>query len=237
MIKRHLLLAAVAALPLAPASAASFFSADLGAVNSSGVTGTINFALDGDELSVNLQAQGVADGYHFLHIHGLEVGGVPVDTTPPPPPVPPNGDTNNNGVLSTNEAKAGIGNVILSLAPHTPGTSGELVGVYSSGGTLSFSYSYDLASGILEPGYTIDDLLPLDYRVFDMHGGIVPAGATPDGTTMAPGMFDPNLPVAAGAIAAVDAAAVPEPAAWMTMIAGFGIVGGTMRRRRLALAA
>lgn len=27
-------------------------------------------------------------------------------------------------------------------------------------------------------------------------------------------------------------AAVPEPAAWLTMIAGFGVVGGTLRRRR-----
>ena len=29
------------------------------------------------------------------------------------------------------------------------------------------------------------------------------------------------------------AAAVPEPAAWALMLAGFGIVGGAMRRRRV----
>jgi hypothetical protein len=32
-------------------------------------------------------------------------------------------------------------------------------------------------------------------------------------------------------------ATVPEPASWALMIAGFGLVGGMMRRQRRALAA
>ncbi len=37
-----------------------------------------------------------------------------------------------------------------------------------------------------------------------------------------------NTPILAGAVAA----AVPEPATWLMMIAGFGIVGGSLRARR-----
>lgn len=35
----------------------------------------------------------------------------------------------------------------------------------------------------------------------------------------------------------IDVGIVPEPASWTMMIAGFGLVGGTMRRRTAALAA
>jgi hypothetical protein len=34
----------------------------------------------------------------------------------------------------------------------------------------------------------------------------------------------------------VKLGAVPEPAAWMTMLAGFGIIGAAMRRRRPTVA-
>ncbi|NJC09317.1 PEPxxWA-CTERM sorting domain-containing protein [Polymorphobacter fuscus] len=39
-----------------------------------------------------------------------------------------------------------------------------------------------------------------------------------------------------GEIVLASAGAVPEPAAWAMMIAGFGLVGGTMRQRRTAVA-
>ena len=220
----------VFAMLIAPmqVQAATVFRADLAQVNFSGVSGFINFVLDGNMLNVDLEAAGLADGVHFLHIHGLDsASGAPIDTAAPPPPAPPNGDIDGNGVVVTGETKAAIGGVILSLAPHTPGVSGELVGVNSTGGTLSFRGSYDLTQNIYEPGYSMTDLLPLDFRVFDLHGGIVPAGIVFNGSTTAPGSYDPNLPVAAGAIAAV-----PEPATWAMMIGGVGMVGGMMRRRR-----
>ena len=31
-------------------------------------------------------------------------------------------------------------------------------------------------------------------------------------------------------------AAVPEPASWAMLVAGFGVMGGTLRRRRAAVA-
>ena len=138
-------------------------------------------------------------------------------------------------VVSTPEAKAAVGNVILSLAPHPLGTQGEFVGVDSGGGRLSFKQTYDLGQDVYEPGYGKADLLPLDYRVFDLHGGIVPLGTRPDGVTGAPGTFDANLPIGAGKIIALgNTPAVPEPAAWATMAAGFAVVGAGLRRRRPA---
>ncbi len=221
--------AALLAAPLAAQAAPITYQAALDATNSSGVTGAITFTVDGTTLTASLVATGLADGVHFLHIHGKDFApGVPVNTFPPPPPVPPNGDANGDGVVNTPEAKAGVGDVILSLAPHAPGTKAELTGVSSTGGTLTFSASYDLTQNIYEPGFTSADLLPLDFRVFDMHGGIVPLTARPaDGITGAPGTFDVNLPIAAGKILAV-----PEPAALAVL--GVGLLGLAAVRRRAA---
>ena len=187
-------------------------------------------------MTASLAATGLADGAHFLNIHGKDFApGVPVNTfpplpplpplpPPPPPPVPPNGDANGDGVVNAAEAKTVIGGVILSLAPHAPGTKAEFIGVNSTGGTLTFNATYNLAQNIYEPGFTSADLLPLDFRVFDMHGGIVPATARPaDGITGAPGTFDPDLPTAAGKILA---ASEPEP------MPGVGLLGLAAARPR-----
>ena len=228
--------ASVAALALMlPLHAfATVYTGTLVPTNSSGVGGTITFDLENNLLTATLVATGLADGVHYLHIHGLDnAAGSPINTVPPPPPVPPNGDANADGVVDSAEAKSAIGGVILSLAPHAAGTSAETLGVNSIGGLLSFSGTYDLSTNIYEPGYTEAQLLPLDFRVFDMHGGIVPLTASPadqnipapNGSTGAPGTFDPNLPIAAAKIMAV-----PEPASILLLtVSLLGVVG--LRRR------
>ena len=90
-----------------------------------------------------------------------------------------------------------------------------------------------MSTNIYEPGYTEAQLLPLDFRVFDMHGGIVPLTASPadqnilppNGSTGTPGTFDPNLPIAAAKIMAV-----PEPASILLLtVSPLGVIG--LRRR------
>ena len=218
-------------LAAAPAALAapSTYAAKLDPTNSSGVGGAITFTLDITLLTANLVATGLVDGVNILHIHGLDSApGVPVNTIPPPTPVPPNGDTNKDGVVNTQEAKAAVGLVLLSLAPHTPGTQAEFVGVTSTGGTLAYSVTFDLAQNVFKPGFTIAGLLPLNFRVFDMHGGIVLLTSNPmDGITGRPGRYDVNLPIAAGKILATS---MPEPASFAALSLGlFGL--GIIRRR------
>lgn len=210
-------------LPAGASAAPLLYEAALDPANGSGVTGTARFSLDGSTLSFNLVANNVVAGQpHLLHVHGLDISpGVPLDTPAPPPPVPPNGDLNNDGVVTTPEAVSQIGPVILSLAPHDPGTKAELLGVTAATTTLVYNAVFDLGQNVTEPGFTTADLLPLDFRVFDMHGGFALAGPTA-------GTYDPNLPVAAGAIRPV---AVPEPASMTLMLTGVLGLGLAYRRR------
>ena len=211
-------------VPAAASAAPVLYEAVLAPANNSGVTGTASFSLDGDILSFSLVANNVvANQPHLLHVHGKDIApSVPLDTPAPPPPVPPNGDLDNNGVVTTPEAIAQIGPVILSLAQHAPGTKAELLGVTAAATTLIYNATFDLSQNVTEPGFTRADLLPLDFRVFDMHGGFIPSGA-------GAGTYDVNLPVAAGAIQLV---AVPEPASMTLMLSGILGLGVAHRRRK-----
>jgi hypothetical protein len=62
-------------------------------------------------------------------------------------------------------------------------------------------------------------------------GGPPPPGGGPSGDGGSGG-----LQSGGGSLSGGDPAPVPEPAAWVTMIAGFGLAGAALRRRRAAVA-
>ncbi len=248
---RFKLLAATAsvAAPLAAQAVPVRYVAPLVPANGNPVAGVVGSTLDGTVLTSRVTATGLQGPQQLPHIRSrFDAAGNPVDTGPPPPPVPPNGNVNlRDGVVNPLEAKSAIGPVILSLVLHGEGVQAELLPADSAGGTLVYLSVFDLSLASFEPipdpsdknrvdivppatdpRFTLAALLPLDFRVFDMHGGAAPVTASPTdfliprplGSTSPPGAFDLNLPAASGVIAP---AAVPGPAA--LGVVGLGLLG------------
>lgn len=71
---------------------------------------------------------------------------------------------------------------------------------------------------------------------FTQFSGPTIFGGTTALPTFAPGVFRLNNPFFGGpatlTISQIASGAVPEPASWTMLIAGFGLVGATMRRRK-----
>ncbi|MDP1027228.1 PEPxxWA-CTERM sorting domain-containing protein [Sphingomonas sp. KR1UV-12] len=121
---------------------------------------------------------------------------------------------------------------IASLGGNTP--AGNLRGGESSSTITTSGCSNGLPNAgtiTLQPGQQILTVAALQLPV--NRGGF--ADATHTFTTM----LDPTLPesVRANLIEKLvpSIAAVPEPKSWMLMIAGFGLIGGMLRRRRATL--
>src|SRR4051812_18715252 len=113
--KLSALAAAVAALAPAVIAAAApvNFKATFATANNSGVTGTAQLSLDGNALTVSIQANGLEPGQvHAQHIHGFADGRPSVL---PPPVLTPQIDTNQNGLLDDPEAEALVGPPLVTL--------------------------------------------------------------------------------------------------------------------------
>ncbi|MFA9460325.1 hypothetical protein [Thiohalorhabdus methylotrophus] len=98
------------------------YSADLQPLNDSGVNGSANMNLDGDSLSVDIDASGLEENQtHPQHIHGLfDDSGNPTDST-----IPEMGDdTDGDGFIELEEGAASYGPVILPLTT-TQGQNGQ----------------------------------------------------------------------------------------------------------------
>lgn len=130
-------------------------------------------------------------------------------------------------------------------------------GVSSGFDTATNTATYSLTSGTINAyGFLIQTLAPTtltvqfspDGSVGTVLGTLVSAGPTPRPPGF-PGSGDIDFTPANGAIisgtytrtgpdadglfnGSIVLAAVPEPASWAMMIAGFGLIGGTMRRTR-----
>lgn len=168
--------------------------ATLNALNGSGVQGTVTAAIEGNLLTVRVQASGLEPNqFHPMHIHGL-IGpnGEPLDSTPPTSAL----DTDHDGFIEQAEATPATGPVVVTLT--------DANGAFpraSASGTIDVTTRYDLPTFQPTPqGTDVADIFPLGQRVVELHGDSVAAGqgAGTFGEVNGSGGYKGNLPVAVG---------------------------------------
>lgn len=230
-----LALAAALLIPALASAATTHYKANFTTLNDSGVTGYANLKLDGNMLTVHINASGLMPNeVHPQHIHGLlDASGNPIDSTTPTLAVdnPANGG-NGDGVIELGEGATTYGPILIPL---TSPPGGALSGFPTApAGTIDFTQTYDLTdSSIYNAGFDESDLFPLTFREIVLHGLDVPIDLTDNGVSYTMGQYDPTLPIASGEIMAVTS--VPEPSSIFDMLAGLGLMLGLVGfgRRRL----
>lgn len=210
------------------------FVADLLPLNNSGVSGRADLTLDGNLLTVRIQASGlVPDMPHPQHIHGRfsnGTSGTPIDSFSPTVV----NDTDGDGFVEVAEGQAAYGPIILPLSSPPASDAASQMFPTAPGGMIDFTETYDLSDDSLffDPVNMLDfqgsDLLPLDLREIVLHGLTLADGqGSGPGEADGTGGYKPTLPVASGVIRAV-----PEPAT-LGML-GVGVLGllayGSRRR-------
>ena len=199
----------------APAHAAPIlYQANLTPLSGSGVSGVANLSLDGNMLTVNINASGLTPNQvHIQHIHGrFDAAGNPADSVTPTLAQDMDGD----GFIELAEGLPAYGPIILNL--DSPSGSGNFP--TAPNGVVNFTHTYDLANSLsFVGGFSRNDLLPLDLREIVLHGRLLDSGTGlgfgPGEANGIPG-YKLELPVASGEIQLVS---VPEPAS----IALFGV--------------
>lgn len=223
------LLVSAFTLPSAAALASTSYSAILDPLNNSGVHGIVNMTLDGNMLKVNLLATGLEpDQLHVAHIHGrLDENNMPVDSTVPTLAQ----DTDGDGFIELVEGLTTYGPVLLQLT-NPPGniTSGFST---APDGQINYFETFDLSQqSDFGTSFSKDQLLPLDLREIVIHGMTVGnIGAGTAGEVDGIAGFKPVLPVASGSIFMVPSP-IPEPETYAMFLAGLGLVGFMVRRRK-----
>lgn len=110
-----------------------------------------------------------------------------------------------------------------------------------SGGTSLGSYTLTAANNTAMPSFTVQlgqsfvDQYNASISAADQRVALGAALTTVTGTTPSQSFWFGSGGGTASFLS-VQVAAVPEPAAWTLMIAGFGAVGGALRRRRRTVA-
>lgn len=222
--------AAAAILTAASPAISAQYVANFTTLNNSGVTGSATLDLDqmAQTLTVTFNVSGLdPNGGHVAHIHGLFTpSGQPANSKTPTLAQ----DTDGDGFIEVAEGATTYGDILLPL-----GDIGS-----SSNGVSTFSMTYDLSDqSIFNANYDADDLFPLQLREVVIHGLTVPAGpgAGTPGEINGTNGYVAALPVASAEIMPGNMGAVPEPATWLMLIAGFGVAGISMRstRRRVTV--
>jgi Cu/Zn superoxide dismutase len=155
--------------------AALEYEVNFGSLNGSGVMGTGQLSLAGDQLTVTIEATGLeADQMHMMHIHGNGDGS---DATCPPPSADEDGD----GIISLEEGEPFYGPVQLGLGEPMVGADG----------VLSFEETFPLTADQLTA------LGDLTNDVIVIHGLTTPFDQDGDTNT---DEYEPLLPVACGEV-------------------------------------
>lgn len=136
MKKRQLLFFALIAILALSVTTAAFakaprhFRVELQPLNDSGVSGTAHLLLDGDQLTVTIDATGLEAGEtHAQHIHGNpDPDDLPGNSTCPPA----SADVDGNGLVSVGEGLPYYGPVLLALESFTT----------APGGVIDFEQTY-----------------------------------------------------------------------------------------------
>jgi Ca2+-binding RTX toxin-like protein len=186
------------------------WSVDLGALNSSGVSGTGLVAMNTEDdgtryINVSLFASGLTpDEMHPQHIHGtFDASGTTTDATTPDL----GDDADNDGFIEVLEGVADYGDVLVSLVENGGAP------VANAKGEVAYiqNFDIDLPENLLSPvtgtQYDADDLMPLVFREIVLHGQNVMAGVGAGTDGEIDGTQDgyvPILPVAAGEIEETD---------------------------------
>lgn len=199
------------------------FTADILPMNDSGVTGNATLTIDGDQLTVRVEASGLTPGEtHMMHIHGRADPdtGLPLNSTLPTEA----DDTDGDGFIELAEGAVSVGPVIVPLTSPPGGAADDYP--TTEDGTITFEETYDLGGEVtFADGFAASDLFPLDLRVVHLHGMEVDEGdgeGTPGEVDGTPG-FKPGLPVATGELVLEDG---PDVDATLTGGAGDDILIG-----------
>lgn len=157
------------------------YTATLSSLNASGVMGEANITVEGNELTVEIWAEGLeANMVHPQHIHGF------MDTKKNSTCPDPSADTNGDGLVDLVEGLPSYGGVLLEL--YLPV---DEFPVADADGMLHYTRTFTLGEvEFEEEGQVISyhDLKPLQNRTIVLHG------MTVDGEYIA------TLPVACGQI-------------------------------------
>lgn len=110
------------------------------------------------------------------------------------------------------------------------GYSFSLTGISGIPGSTNDNAALTFFNAAVTGGLLISDSNGFDY-LFDANGAQLYSG-TESMPVFLPSSFNLTGLSTPGKFVLTIAAPVPEPATWLTMIVGFGVVGGTLRIRR-----
>lgn len=226
---RNILITSIAMSPAAVFAAPIEYTAALGSLNGSGVTGQADLSLDNNQLTVQIDAQGLVPGQpHPQHIHGrFDASGEPMDSVSPTIAVDADGD----GFIEVAEGATTYGPILLPLTSPPGGAVADFP--TAEDGNLEFLQVYNLNDeAIFNGDFSADDLFALGLREIVLHGMNIAEGVgegTPNEVN-GEGGYNPLVPIASGEIREV--VQVPEPGSLALLAGGLVAFGGSRLAKR-----